>query len=184
TDVIITGNGIEFSPNPSDLYDLDHHYYYTWGINWQIPENHQITSATLSFYNINNWEWEENDILYVNLLDSALSGINMFLDDQELGNAFTGKGWLLFDYTDSDENLPANLVYSFNAAQLGLLNQVSADGNFGFGFDPDCHYFNDNIKFTVTTKVVPEPTAAYLFLWGGGIISFIIKRKKKLTTYE
>ncbi|MDD5348173.1 MAG: hypothetical protein PHT59_06140 [Candidatus Omnitrophica bacterium] len=179
TTTTVTGNGVEFEPIPQDLGGLDHSYYYTWGIDWQLPQNEVITSATLSFLNINN-SGELDDFLYVNLLDSAPWGVTAGYDGAASGNAFEGNGWLLTTYTDADESTPENFSYPFDAAQLSLLSgAIANDGNFGFGFDPDCHYTNDGVKLALTTRVVPEPLAAELFLCGGGILSFVIGRKKK-----
>ena len=59
---------------------------------------------------------------------------------------------------------------------LGKMNQYAADGKLGFGFDPDCHYFNDGVNLEVTTQAVPEP-ASFAVLGLGGLL--LIKRRKK-----
>ncbi|MFA7485981.1 MAG: PEP-CTERM sorting domain-containing protein, partial [Phycisphaerae bacterium] len=70
-------------------------------------------------------------------------------------------------------------------AELGLLDVLteyintppssSRRANFGFGIDPDCHYYNDGIKFVITTTVVPEP--ATIGLLGLGLL--LIRRNKR-----
>lgn len=64
-----------FQPGDADLGDLDHHYYYTWGIDWTIPADETVTSVTLTIHHIKNWDNNPND-LYVHLLDldPAFSG--------------------------------------------------------------------------------------------------------------
>lgn len=167
-----------FEPIPYNLYDLDHGYYYSWGIDWQIPDNEVLTSAILSFDNINNWAIEPDDKLYVNLLNSATPGVFFNIDGQAIGNAFNGSGSELFIYTDTDESVPDNIAYNFNGAQLSLLNGALADGNFGLGFDPDCHYFNNGINLKLTTSVVPEPISCVLFLLGAGALAGAKKLRK------
>lgn len=52
---------------------------------------------------------------------------------------------------------------------LGLLDTFktyAADGRAGFGFDPDCHYWNEGVRFNVTTTAVPEPSSIVLILTG------------------
>ena len=46
----------QFQPVPADLYDLDHYRFYTWGIAWNVPDDHVILAATLFIDNINNWQ--------------------------------------------------------------------------------------------------------------------------------
>ena len=68
----------------------------------------------------------------------------------------------------------ANISYDFDAGDLAALNAYIADGFFGFGFDPQCHFYNDGFAFTFTTNLtgpgsgspVPEPTTMVLFGFG------------------
>jgi hypothetical protein len=45
-----------------------------------------------------------------------------------------------------------------NQTQLAALMDYAAAQTFGFGFDPDCHYYNDGVSLTIETCTVPEPT--------------------------
>jgi hypothetical protein len=48
-------------------------------------------------------------------------------------------------------------TYTFNASQLAALQQYLAHGgDIALGFDPDCHYFNDGVTFTLNFTPVPE----------------------------
>lgn len=173
-----------FTPTPADLYDLDHYKYYTWGFNWTLPAGREIVSATLSIKNINNWQVEQ-DALYIHLLDYAALGVTQFTDNQGGGDNFAswaGDDILLDTFTDqNDYPGPAeNYVFNFNAQQLALLKQYSLnDGRLGFGFDPDCHYWNDGVKFKIITQtVVPEPATSLLFV--SGMMGALGLRRKKL----
>jgi PEP-CTERM motif len=72
-----------YTPNPADLNDLDHHYVYTWKITGipTISAGNAVTSATLTFANLYNWDATAND-LFLHLLDTAkTSGVASFVDE-------------------------------------------------------------------------------------------------------
>ena len=53
----------------NDLGDLDHHFYYAWTIGLiSIPTGQNITSASVTFQNLYNWDSNKN-VLYLDLLD-------------------------------------------------------------------------------------------------------------------
>lgn len=160
-----------FQPAPADLWDLDHYKYYTWGIGWSIPDGETLTGATLFIDNINDWQVEP-DILYIHLLDDPTIGVTSGTDNQNPADHFQGQGVLLTTYTDDDgwPNPPEDWIYTFAATQLDDLESYLANGVFGFGFDPDCHYFNDGITLTIeTTETVPEPSVGLLVSVGLGL---------------
>jgi hypothetical protein len=51
-----------------------------------------------------------------------------------------------------------------------------ADGNFGFGIDPDCHYYNDGVVAAIETRPVPEP--ATMLLLASGLMGLAGVRRK------
>ena len=172
-----------FIPSPSaNLWDLDHTEAYAWGIDW----NHQdevITGVSISITDIFDWEYENNDSLYVTLLDNPQSGVHTYFDDDAFGNLFENSGTWLTTWHDpfGDEAHKTSLSYSLG--DLGLLDEFqnyAQDGYVGFGFDPDCHYYNGGISVTVDTETVPEPATFSLMglgLLGGGIFRRCKKRK-------
>ena len=171
-----------FQPTPADLSDLPHEKYFTWGIDFTLPANETIIGATLTFTNIWDWDTEKNDRLYTHLLDNPKSGVKSYTDNQGGGDNFAHQGVLVGVWSDPYGGRPHNfnLVYDFGA--LGLLDALKADiattsgtgkANFGFGIDPDCHYYNCGVTFTITTETtcpvnhIPEP--ATILLSGLGI---------------
>ncbi len=162
-----------FQPTPADLWDLDHYKYYTWGVDWAIPDGEHILEATLTFDNIRNYNWGTND-LWVTALDSAPAGASMGHDNQGGGNYFAGQGILLNHW----RNLPGaaqDITYDFSASEIAGLTGYLADGNFGLGFDPDCHFYNSGISLTIETAV-PIPGAVWLMF--AGLAGILGVRKK------
>lgn len=168
---------LSFQPTPADLNDLDHHSLYTWRINNINLTGQAVTSATLSFTNIRNWDSNPN-VLHLHLLDTAInSGVASFIDDPsgstpqtDLTDDFVSTryhndpNWLVKAGT-SDTLLGnptftttgVNYTLNFNASQLQALSTYIANGNdIAFGLDPDCHFFNDGVKFTMNLTPVPE----------------------------
>ncbi|MGZ5537736.1 MAG: hypothetical protein ACXWG0_04325, partial [Chthoniobacterales bacterium] len=75
------------APTPSNLGNLDHNQFYTWGMNWSLPKGETITSATLSFSQI--WDWTvESDVLFIHLLNTAPLGVYSWTDNQGGGDFF------------------------------------------------------------------------------------------------
>ena len=166
-----------YEPTPKDLYDLEHGHYYTWGIDADELLGTDIISASLSFNNIRNWTYEEND-LYVHLLDDVTPGVTIGTDSVE-GDQFSGEGILLFHWEDLSPTAQ-DLTFIFDPSELTMIAEYinnDANGNFGFGFDPDCHFYNDGVKLSIETAPVPEPTT--MLLLGTGLMGLAGVGRKK-----
>jgi hypothetical protein len=114
-----------------------------------------VTSVTLFLDDIRNWTVEPNQ-LYIHLLPDATVGVTKYFDNEGGGDNYT---------------------HVFTAAQLATFVSYAGNGNFGLGFDPDCHYFNNGIKLTVETTGVPEPGT--LILLGSGLLGIVAYSRRK-----
>jgi hypothetical protein len=190
---------LTFHPTPTDLYDLDHHELYTWRIDGVNLTGQSITSATLTFQNISNWDSNPNK-LFIHLLDTAKnSGVASFVDeptgsspvtditDDFVNTRYHGNpNWLVaagtadtFLASPSFTTTGTNFIYTFTSAQTQLLGSYFANGNdAALGLDPDCHFFNDGITFTVNTVPVTMPEPASMMLLGTGLVGLYFMRNR------
>ena len=178
---------VTFTPNPSDLGDLDHHVLYTWRIDGVTVNPASISGATLTFTSIQNWDRNAN-VLHIHLLDTAkYAGVRSFVDDPTghvpvvdftddfISTRFHGaSNWLLapgtsdtFLTNQSFTMTPVTWTYTFTPAQLTALRTDIANGNnFALGFDPDCHFFNNGVQMTLDTRNRTPDTGSTLVMFG------------------
>ena len=170
-----------FRPDPIDIYDLDHRWYYEWGVDWAEGQTETVTEVQLKFHNIRDYIVEPDDILYMNLLDESTPGVTAYWDEAEFGNAWAGQGVEITTWTDplGAPNPAVDLTISF--AELGKIDDfilAASDGNFGLAFDPDCHYNNDGIELIVETSA-PEPGTLTLLALGLSMAGGVACRRRK-----
>ena len=84
--------------------------------------------------------------------------------------------WWDDPYGGSPRNF--SLSYDIPTDDLYML----ADGSFGFGIDPDCHYFNSGIVLTIGTRpaspAVPAPAAGGLAAIGLALLAWRLLAKQ------
>jgi hypothetical protein len=179
-------------------FDLDHHRAYAWRIGGVDLTGKSITSATLTFKNIRNWDSNRN-MLFIHLLDTAkAAGVSSFQDAPasqipvtDINDDFAGTRYLnnplvasgtgnTFLAQKEFSTTGSDFVYTFTADQLKVLSAYFLNGSdVAFGFDPDCHFWNDGIAFcfTTTPNSVPEPTT--MLLLGSGLAGLYYRRKRQ-----
>jgi hypothetical protein len=200
---LLSASVLTFSPKPSQLGDLDHATVWSWRIdNVNLERGYHPTSASLTISGIYNWRDEPNR-LFIHLLDSvpksgtaARSDPSDSISDYFLhpaanfAPAYGASNVLLTapSFAGGYQNR-IDYTYVFTPRQLAVLESyIRNNGNFAFGFDPDCHFYNDGVSFQMTTAHAPEPGSSLLvgvcLLFGIPIIRRCARIKSRSSSSE
>ncbi len=172
----------------TDMFDLDHYYYYAWTIDLgtNTVEN-PLGSASLTLTNIYNYNSADNT-LFIHLIDplaGTTPGLVAGWDGQPtIEDYFAGQGlevvedgWEDFDGNATIETVTFDfgsiVVSGTGLTLLDYVNQFGEDGLIQIALDPDCHYFNDMVSFTYA---VPAPGAVMLGSIGIFLVGWLRKR--------
>jgi hypothetical protein len=182
---------VTFTPNDADLGDLDHHYAYSWGINWTLPSDQKIVSAEIKFKQIYDWK-VETDNLYIHLLDKARTGVDSWLENPNdnvyadffnsptvnlnasgigQGSQYSSVSQIKIDQWSDPQGADwrgthaKDVTIAFDASEIAKLTEyIKNDNRFALGFDPDCHYYNQGVSFVIKTAKVPDGGATAVLL--------------------
>jgi hypothetical protein len=177
----------------ANQFNLDHTQAYTWRINnVAIPTGQTITGATLTFTNMRNWDSNAN-MLFVHMFDTALNaGVASYHDASgvPVTNIFdnfsttnplvtNGTGNTLLGSHSFTNTAVSTWTITFNQQELTALAAYIANGHdLAFGFDPDCHFWNNGINFSINTATaVPEPVS--IALLGTGLAGLYLRRRRQ-----
>ena len=151
--------------------------------NFDLPGGLMVTGATLTFNNMWDWQVEEDFLYLTLLDDPSSTATRpaweqfgptqptrpspfryqsrlIVVEDNAADNAgdgddFLGEGTSIATWSDPLGGVPTtdDVVINFTAEQVMALRRAIQDNNFALGLDPDCHYFNDGVVFTIHTDV-------------------------------
>ena len=178
-----TALAITYTWTTRSFANMAHGTNYKWQLKGSsIPTGEHITSAYLTMYNLNDWKIE-NVYMNVYLLNNPYTGWNSSNDSfwknkvelttYEDNNQYELPGKWVQRYQHHHSvsvykpgawvNPPEDFTYNLTGSQIETLTSYLADGNFGMGFDPNCHYYDGRITLTVITAPIPEPDPPPLF---------------------
>lgn len=157
----------------TNQFDLDHHRAYTWQLGGlSVPAGQTITSASITFRNIANWDTNAN-MLFVHLFDNATS----FATASGTRTA-TSSGVTSFQDADPNQVPVTSISDDFLAANIGSnpLGVSTGAGQNTFLFQQSFNMVGQN-GYNTAVDFTYNFTAAQLsvlanYIMNGGSIAF------------
>jgi hypothetical protein len=173
--------------------------------NWAYEPNNRLQLHLINDPNLTNWSlsnsktrteygvvqrtyWRtDNDNSTDNFATGANDkriGIYRDLDGTYRESSQPGDPEITFDFANL-ANQPSTVTpLPSDVNLIDDLNLWAADGNWAIGFDPDCHYFNNGVKLTITTRsvptqTIPEPMSLMLGVMGLGSVAGLRRLRGK-----
>ena len=166
---------------------------YAWNLKYTLAPQEIITGAVLEFASLKDREWDNLDKFYTHLLNEHRSTTDGWV---QAGSDLDPHWWGVtakhvddFFAPDPTNNpiigthtppgtSSVDLSYDLMALDLGdELASFMANGEFAIGIDPDCPWTVSNMKFTLTTTVVPVPGAVLLGVLGLGAAGMKLRKR-------
>jgi hypothetical protein len=74
---------------------------------------------------------------------------------------------------------PSNYTYTFTAADLTKLALfINNGGDFAFGFNEDCHFYDSSVTFQMTVASTPEPGSIVLLITGLAAMAYAMRKRR------
>jgi hypothetical protein len=74
---------------------------------------------------------------------------------------------------------PVDYTYTLSQADLNKLALfINNGGNFAFGFNEDCHFYDSSVTFQMTVAPVPEPGSMSHLIIGLGAMAYFLRKRR------